>query len=334
MNIEKNISLLPYNTFGINVSAASLLVVHTNDELVEALKSTPNVRIIGGGSNVLLTKDITEVVICNQLKGIKKINEDNDHIWLEVQSGEIWHDFVLFVIENGWAGIENLALIPGTVGAAPIQNIGAYGVEVKDAIEQVNFRRLTDNSEASFSNAECKFGYRDSIFKNELKGQIFISSVVFKLRKKAILNTSYGAIRQELEKMGISEPTPKSVAQAVINIRSSKLPDPKKIGNAGSFFKNPTITTEQYRHLCLKFPDMPSYPVSDRLTKIPAGWLIEQCGWKGYRTGDIGVHAKQALVLVNYGKASGNDIYELSELILNSVKDKFGINLEREVQIW
>ena len=258
--------------------------------------------------------------------------EDADHVWLNVAAGTIWHELVMYAAEKGWGGIENLALIPGTAGASPIQNIGAYGVEAKETIERVNFWDWEEKVFRTFNNHECNFGYRDSIFKHELKDKAFITSVVYKLNKQPIFNTSYGAIEQELEELGVKELSVKAIAHAVMNIRSSKLPDPAVIGNAGSFFKNPTIGRAKYEELYERFPTIPSYTVSDLLVKVPAGWLIEQCGWKGYRKGDAGVHAKQALVLVNYGNATGKEIWELSGEILKSVNVRFGIELEREVQ--
>jgi UDP-N-acetylmuramate dehydrogenase len=246
----------------------------------------------------------------------------------------VWHELVLYAIDNGWAGIENLALIPGTVGAAPIQNIGAYGVEAKETIDSVAGWHWDEQEFITYSNAACGFGYRDSIFKHELKDKLFISSVTFRLNKKASYNVSYGAIEQELEKNNVAELSIKAIADAVIAIRSSKLPEPKKTGNAGSFFKNPSITIAHFDMLKANYPNIPSYPLSDVMVKVPAGWLIEQCGWKGVKRGNAGVHEKQALVIANYGNATGAEIWTLSEEILQSVKERFGILLEREVQVW
>lgn len=337
MQVLQNVSLKPYNTFGMDVAAEYFLTLSDEQILPSIIADTslPQQRkILGGGSNVLITKPVTGLLIHNQLKGIDLIKEDEDHVWLKVASGEVWHELVMYAISNGWAGIENLALIPGTVGASPMQNIGAYGVEAKETIESVTFWNWEEATFVTLNNSECNFGYRDSIFKHELKDKVFITSVVYKLYKKANLNTSYGAISQELEKMGVQDINIKAIADAVIAIRSSKLPDPKEIGNAGSFFKNPTIPTGQYALLQSKYPTIPSYPVSESMVKVPAGWLIEQCGWKGKRKGDTGVHAKQALVLVNYGNAKGADVWKLSGEVVKSVKDKFGIELEREVQVW
>jgi UDP-N-acetylmuramate dehydrogenase len=334
MHLQHNVSLLPYNTFGIDVTADYFAAITDPSDLADISTLPHPVHVLGGGSNILLTAPVAGLVLHNQLKGIELIRENADHVWLRVQSGEVWHGFVLHAIENGWGGIENLALIPGTVGAAPIQNIGAYGVEVRTTIEEVTFLQLEENTVYTISNEECQFGYRDSIFKNALSCKVFVTSVVFRLNKHPEFNTGYGAIEQELQLMGITVPTVKAIAQAVINIRTSKLPDPKQIGNAGSFFKNPTVPAKQYRLLVDAYPEMPHYAVDDDRVKIPAAWLIEQCGWKGFRREDAGVHARQALVIVNYGSANGNDLWQLSGEILTSVKEKFGIELEREVQVW
>jgi UDP-N-acetylmuramate dehydrogenase len=329
-----NHSLKPYNTFGIDIPADNLIEVNGEAELANLSTSPKPLHVLGGGSNVLLTQAVAGTVILNRLKGITQIKEDDNHIWLKVQSGEIWHEFVMYAIGKGLGGIENLALIPGTVGAAPIQNIGAYGVEAKETIETVTFWHWQEQKTVTYTNAQCQFGYRDSIFKHELKDKAFVTSVIFKLSKHPVFNTSYGAIEEELTQMGVTELSVQSIAQAVINIRTSKLPDPKQIGNAGSFFKNPTIPITQYQSLKTEYLNIPHYPITDTLVKLPAGWLIEQCGWKGYRKDDYGVHAKQALVLVNYGNAKGNEIWQLSDEIVASVFQKFGIELEREVQVW
>lgn len=334
MHLRQNTSLKPYNTFGINVPAEYF--TELNDiSLLEEVTALPHQKhILGGGSNILLTQPVKGLVLHNTLKGITVAKEDENHVWLNVASGEVWHHLVQYAISNGWGGIENLALIPGTVGASPMQNIGAYGVEAKETIDTVTFWHWLEKKYITYNNAECRFGYRDSIFKHELRDKVFITSVTYKLSKQPKYNTSYGAIEQELESMGVQEPSVNVIAQAVINIRTSKLPDPKQIGNAGSFFKNPTIPAEQYAGLLGLYPSIPSYKVSEALVKIPAGWLIEQCRWKGYRKGETGVHNKQALVLVNYGNAIGSEIWDLSGSIVASVKEKFGIELEREVQVW
>jgi len=334
MNIQQNISLRPYNTFGIDATAAFFTELTDINMLEELTAIEKEKHILGGGSNVLLTKSVAGLVVLNKLKGITLLKEDSEHIWLKVSAGEVWHNLVLYVIDKGWGGIENLALIPGTVGASPMQNIGAYGVEAKETIESVTFWNWEEKRFITYNDRECAFGYRDSVFKHTLKGKVFITSVVYKLDKQPKYNVSYGAIEQELEKMGVHELSVKAIANAVINIRTSKLPDPRQIGNAGSFFKNPTIPAAHYELLLTNYPNIPHYPAADGLVKVPAGWLIEQCGWKGYRRGDTGVHAKQALVLVNYANAKGDEVWELSSEIVASVKERFGIELEREVQVW
>lgn len=337
MNILQNISLRSYNTFGMDVPAEYFTVLNDVTQIEELAddKALPGKKsILGGGSNVLLTKPVSGLLIKNELKGITIAEENEDHVWLEVSAGEVWHELVLYTINKGWCGLENLSLIPGCVGASPMQNIGAYGAEVKDTIDEVVAWHWEEKQFIALKNRDCKFGYRDSIFKNELKNKILITSVTFRLDKQSKLNTSYGAIQQQLEVMGVSTPSLKSVSDAVIAIRSNKLPDPKKTGNAGSFFKNPTLPNQQFGGLQTHFPNISSYRVNEHEVKIAAGWLIEHCGWKGYRNGDAGVHEKQALVLVNYGKATGKEIYDLSSEIIQSVKEKFGIELEREVQVW
>jgi len=334
MLIQQNISLKPFNTFGIDVEAEYFTQLNHINDLRELGELKQQKYILGGGSNILLTKPVSGLVIQNRLKGIHITKEDDNHIWLEVQAGEVWHDLVMYTVGMGLGGMENLALIPGTVGASPMQNIGAYGAEARETIESVTCWHWDEQAFMTLANAECRFGYRDSIFKHELKDKTFITSVVYKLSKQPEYKTTYGAIAQELESMSVQQPTVNAIARAVINIRSSKLPDPAIIGNAGSFFKNPTVPLAQYAALQAKYPAIPCYPVSDTMVKIPAGWLIEQCGWKGYRKNDTGVHAKQALVIVNYGSAQGNEIWELSGEVLASVLEKFGIALEREVQVW
>ena len=334
MHLQQNISLKPYNTFGIDVPAEYFTELDDITLLPEITALPQTKHLFGGGSNILLTEPVKGLVIHNSLKGITHLKEDDDYIWLKVEAGEIWHDLVLYAISKGLGGIENLALIPGTAGAAPIQNIGAYGVEAKETIASVTFWSWEEKAFATYSNRDCNFGYRDSIFKHQLKDKTFITSVVFKLNKQPKFNTSYGAIEKELEELGVTELSVKAIAHAVMNIRKSKLPDPAVIGNAGSFFKNPTITKLQFQQLHQQFPTIPSYNVSETLIKIPAGWLIEQCGWKGYRKNEVGVHARQALVLVNYGNAKGTEIWKLSGEIVASVKERFGVELEREVQTY
>ncbi|HTB51651.1 MAG TPA: UDP-N-acetylmuramate dehydrogenase [Ferruginibacter sp.] len=338
MQVQENISLKKFNTFGIDVQAKYFSAFATIEELHELLdhkhfkKSTT--LILGGGSNVLFTKNYNGLVVKNELKGIKKVKEDEHHVYVQVGAGENWHRFVLYCIENNLAGVENLSLIPGNVGASPMQNIGAYGVEIKDVFYYLDAYHLKDKKLHTFSLNDCELGYRDSIFKRKYKGEFVITNVTYRLNKQPDFNISYGAIKDELEKMSVHELSIKAISQAVINIRSSKLPDPAAIGNAGSFFKNPTIPRIDFDLLKNKFPNMIGYDAPNSNVKVAAGWLIEQCGWKGYRKGDAGCYDKQALVLVNYGDAKGKEIYNLSEEILKSVKEKFSIVLEREVNIF
>ena len=316
------------------MSSNLFVEVNTVDELKSVLlENTNELLILGGGSNMLFTNNFSGLVVKNNLKGIDVIAENNDEIVLKVGAGEVWHEFVMFCVEKNWSGIENLSLIPGTVGASPMQNIGAYGVEVKDVITEVEALDLEGFSIQKFSNTQCEFDYRSSIFKTTQKGKYFITSVTFRLSKKAKINSSYGAIEDELKNMGVINPTIKDISKAVINIRTSKLPDPKEIGNSGSFFKNPIISFAKKNELLEKNPSMPYYLQNNGTFKVAAGWLIEACGWKGKRIEDYGVHAKQALVLVNYGGATGYQIYQLSEEIIKSVQNTFGIELEREVNI-
>lgn len=337
MTIIENISLKHYNTFGIEAAAASFASFTSIDELRNLLSQNKYgnkpLLVLGGGSNVLLTKDFTGLVLRNEIKGIEVVQEDNQHVYVKSGAGENWHQFVLYCLQHNLAGVENLALIPGSVGASPMQNIGAYGVEIKDVFESLEAVHIESLETRTFTNNDCAFGYRESVFKNKYKGQYIITSVTYRLNKTPRFNTSYGAIQQELDKMGIKELSIQAIADAVIAIRSSKLPDWHEIGNAGSFFKNPQVTNAVFDRLKIENPAIPSFPVDDQHTKVPAGWLIEQCGWKGFRKGDAGCYPKQALVLVNYGKATGLELFELSEQIIRSVKEKFGIELEREVNI-
>lgn len=337
MNLHNNYSLKQHNTFGIDVSTKYFASFSTIDELKELLsyqsQSKNPLIILGGGSNILFLKDIDGLVIKNQLKGIELIKEDAHHYYVKAAAGENWHAFVMYCIKHNYAGLENLSLIPGYVGASPMQNIGAYGVEIKTVFESLEALNLEDGVLHTFSTNDCRFGYRESIFKRQYKNKFIILNVTFRLNKQPVFNTSYGAIEQELDKMGITELSIQAISQAVINIRRSKLPDPDEIGNAGSFFKNPTIPVKQFQSLRTIYEKMPHYIVDDGHVKIPAAWLIEQCGWRGYRKGDAGVHVHQPLVLINYNNAKGEDIYALSEEILQSVKNKFGIELEREVNI-
>ncbi len=338
MQIRENISLRPYNTFGIDATARYFGTFSNQTELEELLYYQPPTAncqlILGGGSNILLTKDFDGMVLKNEIAGIEVVKEDEDHIYVKAGAGENWHGLVMYCVDNGFAGMENLSLIPGNVGASPMQNIGAYGVEVKDVFYEAKAYHINDKAIKIFTADECKFGYRDSVFKTKYKGQFVITAVTYRLHKKPIYNTSYGAIQHELEKMGITELSIRAISQAVIDIRSSKLPDPKIIGNAGSFFKNPAVKKVHYTWLQQQHPSIPGFPLDDNYVKVPAGWLIEQCGWKGYRKRDAGCYEKQALVLVNFGGATGYEIYELSEKVLKSVDDRFGILMEREVNLF
>ena len=337
MTLQENISLKPYNTFGIDVTARLFTSFQTTEELTEILdyklQKANGKLILGGGSNVLFTKDFDGLVLKNEIKGIELVKEDEDNIYVKAGAGENWHQFVLHCLQQNYAGVENLSLIPGNVGASPMQNIGAYGVEIKDVFHELEAFHLEEKTLQKFSLEDCQFGYRESVFKRKHKGEFVIASVTYRLNKKPQFNTSYGAINHELESMNVKELSIQAISQAVINIRSSKLPDWKIIGNAGSFFKNPTIPAAQFNTLKSSFPTIPSFPFDGDNIKVPAGWLIEQCGWKGHREGDAGCYDKQALVLVNYGKAKGEEIYSLSEKIIASVKQKFEIELEREVNI-
>jgi len=333
MKIQYNISLKPYNTFGIDVIAKAFASFNSVDELKEGLSNSSSALILGGGSNILFTQNFDGLVLKNELKGIEVVQETDEHIYVKAAAGENWHQFVRHCVKNNFAGLENLSLIPGNCGASPMQNIGAYGVEIKDVFHQLEALHINEQSVEIFSAADCAFGYRESVFKRKYKNQFVILSVTYRLNKIPVFNTSYGAIEQELEKMDVKSVTIQSISQAVINIRSSKLPDPKDIGNAGSFFKNPTLPKAELERLQSIDPAIPFYKVDENQIKIPAGWLIENLGWKGYRKADAGCHSKQALVLVNYGNATGKEIYDLSEEILASVKQKFDIVLEREVNI-
>jgi UDP-N-acetylmuramate dehydrogenase len=335
MEIISNYSLRKYNTFGINAYAEYFTSVKSLDEIKEVLtwKKHRDLFVLGGGSNILLLGNVAGITLHNLLKGIEVIHEDAACWLVKAYAGENWHQFVMFCIERGWAGIENLSLIPGSVGASPMQNIGAYGVEIKDvfhSLEAINIHTLETRV---FDAEECDFGYRTSIFKTREKGNYIITSVTFRLLKKPVFHTSYGAIEAELEAMGVKELSIRAISEAVIRIRQSKLPDPVQLGNAGSFFKNPVISHEQFNQLKEKYPHIPGYPQQDGKIKVPAGWLIEQAGWKGKRIGNCGVHVHQALVLVNYGGATGREIWNLSESIIEDIASKYNILLEREVNV-
>ncbi len=334
MNIQESISLKPFTTFGIDQKAKYFTRVGTLSELKAALlaakeKQLP-VFILGGGSNILLTRDIDALVIKLEIKGINLVKEEGDQLFVEVGAGEMWHELVLHSISQDWAGLENLSLIPGTVGASPMQNIGAYGVEIKDVFDSLQAMHRETLEMHSFDAKACQFGYRESVFKQTLKDQYVITSVTFRLSKTPKFHLEYGAIREVLAANGIEQPSIRAISDAVIQIRQSKLPDPKEIGNAGSFFKNPTISNTQFEALKAAYPSIPGYPSAEGV-KVAAGWLIEQAGWKGKRMGDVGVHAKQALVLVNFGGGSGKELKNLSEQIQASVFEKFGIHLQPEV---
>ena len=335
MQVQQNYSLKKYNTFGVEASAKYFGAFTTIDNLQLLLKeySEQSTLVLGGGSNILFTKNYDGLVLKNEIRGINTVHEDEDHIYVKVGAGEIWHQFVMHCIKNNFSGVENLSLIPGNIGASPMQNIGAYGVEIKDVFHSLEAFHLQEQRILNFTLNDCGFGYRDSVFKKRYKDQFAILTVTFRLNKKPQYNISYGAIKEELEKMGVKDLSIQSISQAVINIRQNKLPDPNVIGNAGSFFKNPEITQHELHELKLINANVPYYAAGNSHFKIPAAWLIEQCGWKGFRRGDAGCHEKQALVLVNYGNASGKDIFDLSKEIKQSVKEKFDVELEREVNI-
>ncbi len=327
-------SLKPYNSFGVEAHADFFFEFTESQDLLDFMEENSSFDalpriVLGGGSNYLFTKDFKGLVLHPNIPGIRVLEEQPDYVLVEAGAGVEWDDFVAHCVNNGWGGVENLSLIPGKTGAAPVQNIGAYGAEAKDVIETVYTIDIENRKRVGLSNADCAFGYRDSIFKQGAKGKYVVTSVVFRLSHFPLLDVSYGALAEEVEKLGGK--TLHNVRQAVINIRRSKLPEPEKLGNAGSFFMNPVVDTEVAVQLKKEYPGMPVYPAGEGKTKLAAGWLIEQCGWKGYRNGDAGVHQHQALVLVNYGAATGQQLFELSEAIKKSVKQQFGIVLNREV---
>ncbi len=339
--IKENFSLKKYNTFGIDCTAQYFAEFNSVEKLREQLEYAQlstviyqlKTFILGGGSNILLTGDVEGLVLKNDIKGIEKVADDANSVFIKAGAGVQWHKLVLYCIQNNFAGMENLSLIPGNVGASPMQNIGAYGVELKDVFYELEAFHLQEKKLVTFSLNDCHFGYRESVFKRQLKNQFVITSVTYRLNKVPHFNTSYGAIEQELQAMGVRELSIQAISQAVINIRSSKLPDPSVIGNAGSFFKNPEIDQQQFEHIKEIYANVVGYALDNGNVKLAAGWLIEQCGWKGYRKGDAGCHVKQALVLVNYGNASGQEIFDLSSEIIASVQRKFEVMLEREVNI-
>ena len=336
--LQRNVSLKAYNTFGIDAKAKLFRTISSERQLEEFLMDNahelPQILILGGGSNMLLVSDVEGVVLKNDIKGISIVEEDDRSVLIKVGGGENWHALVMHCLDKGWGGIENLALIPGSVGAAPIQNIGAYGVELKAVFEKLEAVNLRTGAIHEFDKEACAFGYRDSIFKREAKGKYLIAKVYIRLQKKPHpVQVGYAALQQELDNQGVKNPGIREVAEAVIAVRQSKLPDPAQIGNSGSFFKNPVISQEQFGRLQNKYPAIPSYPQPNGNVKVPAGWLIEQGGWKGFREENYGVHKRQALVLVNYGDASGKEIFDLSTRILADIKAKFNIDLEREVNV-
>ena len=344
MNFQENISIKPYNTFGVEATAKYFAEVNSVEELVEILNQYKNLHtenpqklplmFLGGGSNILFTKDFEGLVVKLDLKGISEEKMNETDVLVTAKSGENWHSFVMYCLEKDYGGLENLSLIPGNVGTSPMQNIGAYGTEIKDVFVNCRVLNLETLEIEEFDREECRFGYRDSVFKQEGKGKYVILDVTFALTTvNHKIKTDYGAIKTELEKMGIQNPTIQDVSKAVIAIRESKLPDPKETGNAGSFFKNPTVPKEQFEELQKKFPEIHFYPTGE-MVKIPAGWLIEQCGWKGKQIGNVASHKLQSLVIINAtGNATGKEIFDFSTEIINSVKEKFGIELEREVNI-
>jgi len=337
MKTSHQVSLKPYNTFGVDVKARDLVTIDNEDELRNLVRQVyaDELFIISGGSNMLLTRDLDKTVVLINNKGIKVHQETEDYVLVDVEAGENWHELVLWAVYHGYGGIENLALIPGCVGTSPIQNIGAYGVELKDTFQQCEAIQVQTGEKRFFTNAECQFGYRDSIFKNELANQYIITRVRFKLEKQPHnVQSDYRSLKNYLKEKNISDPGIEDIANAVTKIRRSKLPDPNKIGNSGSFFKNPVVDDRKFKTLQERYPEIPHFKQSDHEVKVPAGWLIEQCGFKGYRKGDAGVHEKQALVLVNHGKASGQEILELSKNIRRDVKEKFNITLSREVNVF
>ena len=337
MNVIENYPLIKLNTFGIDVKAKYFTSINTVNELIEIKKSEKfkdhELLILGGGSNILFTKDFNGLVILNNIKGKEIVDQNDDSIILKIGAGENWHELVMYCVDNGWGGIENLSLIPGNTGTAPMQNIGAYGVEIKETFVELEALEISSGKIVKFSNSECEFGYRESVFKNKMKNKYIILNITLELNKNPILNINYGDVKAILETKKIETPTIKDVSNAIISIRQRKLPDPKKIGNSGSFFKNPIIDINLLKLIEEKYPNVVSYKINENEFKIAAGWMIEKAGWKGKKFNNFGVHENQALVLVNYGLANGKEIFNLSEKIILDIKEKFGITLEREVNI-
>ena len=336
LQILENISLKPYNSFAINVNARYFAEIKTAQDLTElfqtGLLTSQKLLVVGGGSNILFTHDFDGLIVKISIKGLNSV-VDSDEVLVTSGAGEVWTDFVNYCVKNNFAGVENLSLIPGTVGASPIQNIGAYGVELKDVFESCSAFEIKTGKIKTFTFEDCHFGYRESIFKGELKGQFIITEVTFRLSSQPKINTSYGAIEAELQKRAIDHPSIADVSAAVSHIRVSKLPDPSTIGNAGSFFKNPVIEKYEFADIIAQHPDVVHYPTPDGRIKLAAGWLIEQCGWKDKKVGETGTWKNQALVLVNHGSATGTEVFQFSEQIIDSVKSTFGVTLEREVNI-
>ncbi|MBL6594002.1 MAG: UDP-N-acetylmuramate dehydrogenase [Flavobacteriales bacterium] len=337
MNIIENYPLLKLNTFGVDVKAKYFTSINTINELIELTKTNVfkdlELLILGGGSNILFTKNFDGLVILNNIKGKEIIYQNQQSIFLKIGAGENWHELVMYCVDNGWGGIENLSLIPGNTGTAPMQNIGAYGVEIKETFIELEALEISSGKIVKFNNSDCEFGYRESVFKNKMKNQYIIINITLELKKNPVLNINYGDVKAILESQNIKNPGIKEVSNAIISIRQSKLPDPKKIGNSGSFFKNPIVSLNQLELIKKKYPNVVNYEINENEFKIAAGWLIERAGWKGKKFNNYGIHEKQALVLVNYGLANGMEIFELSEKIILDIKDKFGITLEKEVNI-
>ena len=337
MNIIENYPLLKLNTFGVDVKAKYFTSINSINELIQLRKTNEfkdlQLLILGGGSNILFTKDFDGLVILNNIKGKEIIEQNQQSIFLKIGAGENWNELVMYCVDNGWGGIENLSLIPGNTGTAPMQNIGAYGVEIKETFLELEALEISSGKIVKFNNSDCEFGYRESVFKNKMKNQYIILNITLELKKNPVLNINYGDVKAILESQNIKNPAIKEVSNAIIRIRQSKLPDPKKIGNSGSFFKNPIVRLNQLELIKKKYPNVVNYEINENEFKIAAGWLIERAGWKGKKFNNYGIHEKQALVLVNYGLANGMEIFELSEKIILDIKDKFGIKLEREVNI-
>jgi UDP-N-acetylmuramate dehydrogenase len=337
MNIIENYPLLKLNTFAVDVKAKYFISINTVNELIELTKTKVfkdlQLLILGGGSNILFTKDFDGLVILNNIKGKEIIDQTQESIFLKIGAGENWHELVMYTVDNGWGGIENLSLIPGNTGTAPMQNIGAYGVEIKETFVELEALEISSGKIVKFNNSDCEFGYRESVFKNKMKNQYIILNITLELKKNPVLNINYGDVKAILESQNINNPSIKEVSNTIISIRQSKLPDPKIIGNSGSFFKNPIVSLNQLEFIKKKYPNVVNYKINENEFKIAAGWMIERAGWKGKKFNNYGVHEKQALVLVNYGLANGMEIFNLSEEIILDIKDKFGITLEREVNI-